>query len=106
MCVQRRNSLTTPISNKICDFAGQDLSLDDFEKGAILGKGSFGLVSHMKSKKNGKYYAMKAMSKQALVEMDQVPHVLNEALVGRKLTSRVAQRIRYPAPYACGRTRS
>merc|ERR1711871_1085066 len=45
------------------------------------GKGSFGLVSHIRAKGGkhpGRYYAMKEMSKAALIEMDQVSHIMNE----------------------------
>jgi TPR repeat protein/CRP-like cAMP-binding protein len=66
------------------DFEGMKLSKDDFTHGGILGKGSFGLVSHIRAKGGkhpGKYYAMKAMSKAALIEMDQVSHIMNEKKV-------------------------
>ena len=66
------------------DFEGMDLSQDDFEVFGVLGKGSFGLVSHIRAKKGkrpGSYYAMKEMSKAALIEMDQVSHIMNEKKV-------------------------
>ena len=86
------------------DFDGMALSKADFTHGGILGKvrdfidfslfcgcfatdlgpffaqGSFGLVSHIRAL-GGKYYAMKAMSKHALMEMDQVSHIMNEKKV-------------------------
>eukprot|EP01048_Picozoa_sp_COSAG05_P032193 COSAG05_NODE_12189_length_479_cov_0.863158_1_plen_139_part_10 len=55
------------------DFPGVELSKDDFTHGGVLGKGSFGLVTHIRHKGSGKFYAMKAMSKQSLIEMEQVP---------------------------------
>ncbi len=66
------------------DFEGMDLSQDDFDVFGVLGKGSFGLVSHIRAKKGkrpGSYYAMKEMSKAALIEMDQVSHIMNEKKV-------------------------
>ena len=66
------------------DFEGLDLVQDDFDVGGVLGKGSFGLVSHIRAKKGkrpGTYYAMKEMSKAALIEMDQVSHIMNEKKV-------------------------
>jgi len=44
--------------------------LDDFETRKILGVGSFGKVYLVKKRDNGKYYAMKSISKASLIEND------------------------------------
>lgn len=69
------------VGTKASDFDGVEISKDDFTHGGVLGKGSFGLVTHVRHKSNGKYYAMKAMSKHSLIEMDQVSHIMNEKRV-------------------------
>lgn len=54
------------------------LSLDELSIINTLGTGSFGRVHLVQSKTSGKYYAMKALKKQAIVKMRQVEHTLNE----------------------------
>lgn len=54
------------------------LSLDDFDIKQTVGTGSFARVHLAKSKVNGKYYAIKAISKRDLISRRQVEHVHNE----------------------------
>ena len=78
------SSVTFDPSLREVDFDGMALSHADFTHGGVLGKGSFGLVTHVRAKGGkhpGKYYAMKAMSKQSLMEMEQVSHIMNEKKV-------------------------
>lgn len=65
-------------SEHIMTFFDDDLSLGDFERGALLGRGSYGQVVHAKHKVDGGYYALKCLSKIELVRNGQVPHLMNE----------------------------
>lgn len=54
------------------------LSLDDFTIKQTVGIGSSARVHLVKSKANGKYYAMKAISKKDILSKRQVQHAQNE----------------------------
>ena len=43
------------------------VSLDDFEIAGLMGQGSYGKVFLAQKKKGGKYYAVKAISKQKIM---------------------------------------
>ncbi|ORX75991.1 kinase-like protein [Anaeromyces robustus] len=53
-----------------------------------LGTGTFGRVHLVRSKENGKYYAMKAIKKSCVVKNHQVEHTMNE--------KRILENIRHP----------
>mmetsp|Transcript_43405 Transcript_43405/g.117694 ORF Transcript_43405/g.117694 Transcript_43405/m.117694 type:complete len:947 (+) Transcript_43405:489-3329(+) len=68
-----------------CSTTGKerDLGKSDFEEVAFLGKGGYGRVvlaecSCKESAEFGKQYALKAMSKQMIVDGKQIQHVTNE----------------------------
>jgi len=63
----------TPKEEIKCKF-----SVQDFEYVSVLGRGTYGKVQLVKQKSNGKYYAMKTMSKKLLEETEQVDQTLNE----------------------------
>lgn len=60
------------------DYKSHRLSLDDFAILQTVGTGSSARVHLAKSKVNGKYYAIKAISKKDLVTKRQVEHANNE----------------------------
>jgi len=53
-----------------------------------LGTGTFGRVHLVRSKENGKYYAMKAIKKSCVVKNHQVEHTMNE--------KRILENVRHP----------
>ena len=65
-------------SDHIMTFFDDDLSLKDFECGALLGRGSYGRVVHAQHRATGDYYALKCLSKSELLRNDQIPHLMNE----------------------------
>ena len=54
------------------------VSLSDFKILKVLGRGTFGKVCLVQYKVNKKYYAMKIMKKNIILEHDQVSHTLLE----------------------------
>lgn len=58
---------------------------DDLEKMKVLGEGAFGTVNLVKSKRDGKLYALKAQSKAFVVESGQQQHLLMEYQIMREL---------------------
>jgi serine/threonine protein kinase len=56
-------------------------SMDDYVVISSLGKGSFGLVQLVRSKRDRKLYAMKLMEKKLLQETDQVTQTITEKQV-------------------------
>ncbi|KAK4529974.1 hypothetical protein CCYA_CCYA03G0831 [Cyanidiococcus yangmingshanensis] len=54
------------------------ITLDDFERIAIIGRGAFGEVSLVRSCESGELYAMKRLRKSEMVRKDQVAHVRAE----------------------------
>lgn len=61
-------------------------SLDDFTMVKILGKGSFGKVIAISSKKTGKQYAMKIISKKMVMKYKMVKQIMNEIKIMKNLT--------------------
>eukprot|EP00300_Choanocystis_sp_HF-7_P031719 c4131_g1_i1.p1 GENE.c4131_g1_i1~~c4131_g1_i1.p1 ORF type:complete len:463 (+),score=123.84 c4131_g1_i1:47-1435(+) len=64
------------------------LTVSDFEILKVLGKGSFGKVMQVAKKDTGCIYAMKALSKDAIIQRDEVEHTRAE--------QRVLGRINHP----------
>jgi len=55
-----------------------EINLDSFEINKTIGTGSFGRVHLVKSKTNGKFYAMKAIPKARIAKEQQIEHILEE----------------------------
>lgn len=53
-------------------------AVDDFETLKVLGKGAFGKVMLVRMRENGQIYAMKQLSKQLLLERNEVVHTKTE----------------------------
>ena len=53
-------------------------SVDDFTVLKVLGKGAFGKVMLVKANDSGTVYAMKALSKQVLIERNEIAHTKTE----------------------------
>jgi len=51
----------------------------------VVGKGSFGKVMQVKMKKNGKIFAMKMLSKQHIVENNEIEHTMSERTILEKI---------------------
>jgi len=58
--------------------ADPDVSVDDFERCATVGTGTFGRVILVKDKKDKKPYALKVLKKSEVVRLRQVEHTLSE----------------------------
>ncbi|ORX47086.1 hypothetical protein BCR36DRAFT_97419 [Piromyces finnis] len=77
-----------------------------------LGTGTFGRVHLVRSKENGKYYAMKAIKKSCVVKNHQVEHTMNEKRILENVrhpffvklqnTFQDAQHIFFLTDYVCG----
>jgi len=67
MTLSQAQQSQNPISprNRLC----KGVSLDSFEIVSVLGSGSFGEVYLVKNKREGKYYAMKQISKKKIDDM-------------------------------------
>ncbi|TPX37881.1 hypothetical protein SeMB42_g06823, partial [Synchytrium endobioticum] len=59
--------------------------LTEFHVDRTLGTGSFGRVHIVKSKSNGKYFAMKVLRKADIVRMAQVEHTVSEKAILEQL---------------------
>ena len=59
------------------------VSRADFEVLALLGRGSYGKVLHVRKKDTGELYAMKVMSKADIFKRNQVRHALTERSILR-----------------------
>ena len=53
-------------------------TVTDFEMLKVIGKGSFGKVLLGKHLKNGVAYAIKVLSKEAIVKQNEVQHIMSE----------------------------
>ena len=51
----------------------------------VVGKGSFGKVMQVRMKKTGKIYAMKMLSKQHIVENNEIEHTMSERAILEKI---------------------
>lgn len=54
------------------------ISLEDFELLKVLGKGTFGTVMLSKEKSSGEIFAIKVISKEMIIEKDEIKHTLTE----------------------------
>jgi len=61
------------------------VTADDFELMRVVGKGSFGKVMQVRMKKTGKIYAMKMLSKQHIVENNEIEHTMSERAILEKI---------------------
>jgi len=66
----------------------RSLNLDSIIILQTLGTGTFGRVHLVRSKENGKYYAMKAIKKSCVVKNHQVEHTMNE--------KKILENVRHP----------
>jgi len=64
-------STTTPTGEK-------KMSMDDFDKVSVIGKGSFGKVFLVRKKDDKSVYALKVLNKKSIVERDEVEHTRYE----------------------------
>ncbi|GAM22887.1 hypothetical protein SAMD00019534_060620, partial [Acytostelium subglobosum LB1] len=62
------------------------LTVDDFELLKLVGKGSFGKVLQVRKKDTNDIYAMKVLSKNQIVENDEVIHTISERVVLQKIS--------------------
>lgn len=62
--------------------------LDEYSIGALLGKGSFGIVCQACHKRTGQLYACKSISKAKLVRKDDVEDVQRVSVNTRRLVVR------------------
>jgi CRP-like cAMP-binding protein len=70
-----------PPASKQVDFAGQELALADFRVGGMLGRGSFGEVWHVQHGASKRYYALKMMRKDQMLEPADKRHASDERRV-------------------------
>ncbi|KAL6074229.1 cAMP-dependent protein kinase catalytic subunit, variant 3 [Balamuthia mandrillaris] len=62
------------------------LSLEQFEILRTLGTGSFGTVRLCRQKHTGRYYCLKILNKEKVIQLKQVQHVKNEKSVLEKVS--------------------
>ena len=74
---------------------GIKLTFHDFEKLKVLGKGSFGEVLLVKLKANGKYYAMKILTKKSVKLRHQETHTKAERDLMVKINCPFVMNIKY-----------
>jgi len=65
---------------------GQKLELEHFEMGTTLGLGSFGRVRLCRYKEDGRHFAVKIMSKAAVLQMKQLEHIQSEKNILMQIT--------------------
>ena len=77
------------IENEIPKGEKEDIGsgLDDFEIMQTLGKGSYGFVSKVKSKKNQKIYAMKMIDLDLVNDQKEIDLLMNEIKIIQGLNS-------------------
>eukprot|EP00804_Cyclotella_cryptica_P023469 CCRYP_012136-RA/>CCRYP_012136-RA protein AED:0.12 eAED:0.12 QI:0/0.5/0.33/1/0/0/3/104/673 len=63
----------------------KEYEFGDLEKKRVMGEGAFGKVNLVKSKRDGKLYALKAQSKAFVVESGQQEHLIAEYQIMREL---------------------
>lgn len=59
----------------------KELCIEDFDLLKILGKGAFGKVILAQKRDNWKYYAIKILNKDKIIQMDQVEHTIAEKMI-------------------------
>lgn len=65
---------------------GQKLTLENFELGTTLGLGSFGRVRLCRYREDGRHFAVKIMSKSAVLQMKQLEHIQSEKNILLQIT--------------------
>ncbi|KAI8078756.1 camp-dependent protein kinase 3 [Halteromyces radiatus] len=75
---RRSNSMNKPLGR-------HKLTLNDFSLEKTVGTGSFGRVHLAQGRKTGRFYAIKALRKQELVDKRQVQHANNERVILRSV---------------------
>lgn len=78
---------SAPAKAKVC--------LDDFELVRVIGKGSFGKVTLVKKRTDGKLYAMKVLAKQNIIKRKQVEHTRTERNVLGRLNHPFIVKLHY-----------
>ena len=53
----------------------EEISLDDFNIAKVIGQGSFGKVFLVQQKKTGKFYAMKSIRKDVVIDAEQLENL-------------------------------
>lgn len=66
-------------------FMKHNISSDDFDFISVLGRGYYGKVSLVQSKKTKEYYALKSIKKCRLAKMKKLETVINEKNILRKI---------------------
>ena len=61
-------------------------TLDDFKIINVLGRGSFGKVFLVQRKQTGKYYAMKVLRKDVLIDTDQIENTKIEKEILKRVS--------------------
>eukprot|EP00128_Syssomonas_multiformis_P013295 Colp12_sorted_trinity150504_noHs@18367 len=65
--------------------AVRQMKLEDLQHTAMLGAGAFGRVTLVKHKKTGETFALKALQKSTIVELNQIEHVCNEKRIMQEM---------------------
>ena len=60
-------------------------SIEDFDLVRVVGRGSLGKVLLVRHAASGRFFAMKVLNKQAIIERNEVAHTVTEMKVLRKL---------------------
>lgn len=69
-----------PNGDPLCEWDPLDVKREDLKKIGILGQGSYGVVT-LVSDPEGRTFALKAVSKQRIVETKQKDHIYNEKIL-------------------------
>ena len=83
--VMRSSSRHTFKTSMTMDKRYTNITLDDLTFFNVLGRGAFGKVILVQSKKNKKVFALKAQSKNTILKKGQSEHVLNEYRIMKQL---------------------
>ena len=85
---EMRKRTTMLFTNKKKNMAKKEICLEDFELLKVLGRGAFGKVILCQKLDSKKYYAVKILSKQNIVETDQLEHT--------KAEKKILQHVNHP----------
>ena len=72
-----------------------EISINDFKKLKLLGKGSFGSVFLVINKKSNKFYALKTLSKDVVRQKKQVVHTKTEREILEKMKHPFVVKLKY-----------
>lgn len=73
----KEDTYSDTVSKVLIDWQPVDVQLQDLHQVGVLGKGSYGYVKLVQAP-DGKQYALKAVSKQRVVDTQQKLHIFNE----------------------------